>query len=305
MSMSGTPPAADSRIRQVALGIVIDEAASIFRDGFASGDNRGGIDLAAGIAVGVALLFIGVSLFGIFGVWLIDRKATEVAGKVFGLVETAVKVADAGVARVDELIGTSRTEVRQASDTITSVGARAEANRAVLIALNERLDTTLASRIAKMQRELTPVRDAMGSIGNAISVLNSLPMMADRAPRLASLDDAFNRLDELSADTTQLRSTLRALVAENGKELSAETVATLSGFTQRIEARLGEVQAKVQGVRADVAALQVRMDARQSKLLLIFNLFALLATLMLAWILYSQVVVIRHYRRRTGNGTVA
>ena len=260
--------------------------------------------IAAGTAVGVALLFIVVSLLGIFGVWLIDRKAAEVAGKVFGLVETAVKVVDTGVARVDELIATSRTEVRQAADTITSVGARAEANRAVLNALNERLETALASRIAKMQRELTPVRDAMGSIGNAISLLNSLPIMADRAPRLASLDDAFNRLDELSADTTQLRSTLRALVAENGRELSAETVATLNGFTQRIDTRLGDVQAKVQGVRADVAALQVRLEARQSRLLLVFNLLALLATMMLAWIGFSQIVVIRHYRRRNANGAV-
>ncbi len=167
----------------------------------------------------------------------------------------------------------------------------------MLNALNERLETSLAARIAKMQRELTPVRDAMGSIGSAISMLNSLPMMADRAPRLAALDEAFNRLDELSADTTQLRGTLRALVTEKGKELSAETVATLSGLTQRIDARLGEVQAKVQGVRAEVAALQVRLDARKSRLLLVFNLVALLATLMLAWILYSQIVVIRHHRR--------
>ena len=38
-------------------------------------------------------------------------------------------------------------------------------------------------------------------------------MMADRAPRLAALDETFNRLEGLSADATQLRGTLRALVA--------------------------------------------------------------------------------------------
>ena len=39
------------------------------------------------------------------------------------------------------------------------------------------------------------------------------------------------------------------------------------------------------------------LDARKSRLLFFFNLLALLTTLMLAWILYSQIVVIRHYRR--------
>ena len=198
-------------------------------------------------AITVAVLFIGLSLFGIFGVWLVDRRAAEIALKGFGLVETGVGVVDAGVARVNDLIATSRTEVRQASETITAVGARAEANRPVLNALNERLETSLAPRIAQMQPVLAPVRDAVGNIGNAVSLVNSLPTMADRAPRLAALDETFNRLEGLSADATQLRGTLRALVAAQTSGVTAETVATLNGLTQRIDTRLGEVQANVQG----------------------------------------------------------
>src|SRR6185436_11954181 len=88
----------------------------------------------------VAVLFIGLSLAGIFGVWLVERRATEIARKGFGFVESAVGVVDAGVGRVNELIATSRTEVRQAAETITATGARAEANSPVLSALNERLE---------------------------------------------------------------------------------------------------------------------------------------------------------------------
>jgi hypothetical protein len=249
-------------------------------------------------AVALAVLFISLSLFGIFGAWYVDRKATDVALKGFGLIETGVGVVDAGVGRVNELIATSRTEVRQASETITAVGAQAQANSPVLNTLNERLDTSLAPRIAQVQQVLAPVRDAVGTVGNAVSLLNSLPMMADRAPRLAALDETFNRLEELSADATQLRGTLRALVAEPKGGVTAQTVATLNGLTQRIDTRLGEVQANVQGVRADIAELQVRLDTRKSRLLFVFNLLALLSTLMLTWIVYTQVVVIRHHWSR-------
>jgi hypothetical protein len=148
-----------------------------------------------------------------------------------------------------------------------------------------------------MQQALAPVRDAVVAIGNAVSLANSLPMVADRAPRLAALDETFNRLEELSADSTQLRTTLRALAGPQKSQVTPETVAAVTALTQRIDARLGEVQAGVQGVRADIAALQLRLDARKSRLLLVFNLLALLMTLMLAWILYSQIVVIRHHRR--------
>ncbi|OAI42686.1 hypothetical protein AYO41_00700 [Verrucomicrobia bacterium SCGC AG-212-E04] len=248
-------------------------------------------------AITVSVLFIALSLIGIFGVWMVSHRATEIALKAFGLVETAVGVVDAGTARVNDLIATSRTEVRQASETITAVGGRAEANGPVLNALNERLETSLTPRIAQIQQVLTPVRDAVGKIGNAVSLLNSLPIMADRAPRLAALDETFNRLEALSADSTQLRGTLRALVVAQTSDITAETVATLSGLTQRIDTKLGEVQVSIKEVQAEIASLQDRLEKRRSRVLFAFNLLAGVATLMLGWILYSQIVVIRHYRR--------
>ena len=249
-------------------------------------------------AIALAALSIGLSLCGIFGVWFVERKATNVALKGFGLIETGVRVVDAGVERVDDLIATSRTEVRRASETITAVGAQAEANSPVLNALNERLETSLAPRIAQMEQALAPVRDAVGRIGNAVSLVNSVSMTAERAPRLAALDETFNRLEELSADAMQLRGTLRALVVAQKNDVTTETVATLNGLTQRIDIRLGEVQANVQGVRKDIAALQVRLATHKSQLLFVFNLLALLSTLMLVWILYTQVVVIQHHWAR-------
>ena len=258
-------------------------------------------------AITIAVLFIVVSLFGIFGAWLVDRKATDVALKGFGLIETGVQVVDAGVGRVNDLLATSRMEVRQASETITAVGAQPQANRPVLNALNERLETSLAPRIEQMQKVLAPVREALKNVADAVSLLSSLPMMADRAPRLAALDDALNRLEELSADGKQLRGTLRELVAGQNSDVTAETLASLNALTQRIDTRLAKVQANVQGVRDDIAALQVRLDTRKSRLLLAFNLVALLSTLTLTWIVYTQIVVILHHwtriRRPATSGT--
>ena len=245
-------------------------------------------------AIAIAVLFIGLSLFGIFGAWFVDRKATDVALKGFGLIETGVQAVDAGVGRVNELVATTRMEVRQASETITAVGAQPQANRPVLNALNERLETSLAPRIEQMQKVLAPVRDALKNVADAVSLLSSLPMMEDRAPRLAALDDTFNRLEELSADGKQLRGTLRELVAGQNGAVTAETLASLNALTQRIDTRLAKVQANVQGVRDDIAALQVRLDTRKSRLLLAFNLVAFLSTLMLIWIVYTQIVVIQH-----------
>src|SRR5438034_2783461 len=187
------------------------------------------------IAIALAVVFLGLSLLGTFGAWFVNRKATDVVLKGFGLIEVGVGVVDAGVNRVDDLIATSRTEVRQAAETITTAGAQAQANSPVLNALNERLETSLAPRIAQMQQVLAPVRDAIGTVGNAVSLLNSLPMMANRAPRLATMDETFNRLEEFSADATPLVATLSALVVEQKSDIAPETVAALKTLTQRID----------------------------------------------------------------------
>src|SRR4029078_12468403 len=91
---------------------------------------------------------------------------------------------------------------------------------------------------------------------------------------------------------------LRCSVIEQRSDIAPGTVAALKGLTQRIDTRLGEVQANVQAVRADVATLKDRLAKRQSRLLFVLNLVALLSTLMLAWILYTQFVVIRHHWAR-------
>ena len=92
--------------------------------------------------------------------------------------------------------------------------------------------------------------------------MSSFPMLAERAPRLAFLDESLDRLEALSADATQLRSTLRELANGRTTEIAPETVATLKALAERIDNRLGQVHAKVQSVRADVDDLKVRMRRR-------------------------------------------
>jgi len=260
--------------------------------------NEPGFRKGGRLAIILAGLFIILILPGIFGVWLVERRASEIAQKSFDLVGKSAGVVDAGVARVDGLIATSRTVVQQAAETVAAAGRRVAENRPVLKKLTERLETDLTPRIAQMRQALTPVRDAVSAAANAVELWNSLPAIAGRAPRLAALDASFDRLEELSADTTQLRGALRILVETQTSDLTDEPIAMINGLTQRIDTRLVEVQSNVEEVQAEIADLQAGLDARESRVLFIFKLVALLATLMLAWVLYSQVVVIRYHRAR-------
>ena len=245
----------------------------------------------------VAVLFIVLSIGGIVGAWWVNSVASNVTLKAFSVVETGVGIVDTGVGRVETLIQTGRTEVQQAEETVVTIAGNLQANHPVLTALSERLETRLGPTVDKIQEAMAPVRDALGTVSNAVSIANSIPFIQERAPRLEKIDTAFSRLGEMSADAQQLRSTLREAAAGQADQLTQETATTLTNLTSRVDTRLAEVETAVQEVQTEIQALQARLETLKSRLLLIYDLAALAATLLLLWVIYSQVVVIRHHAR--------
>lgn len=247
----------------------------------------------------VALLVIVLSLLGMLGAWGINSVASNITLKVFSVVQSGVAVVNTAVGRVDTLVQTARTEVQQAGETVTTVAGNLQENRPVLTALSERLETRLGPAVDNIQEAITPVQDALTTISSAVSFANSIPSVQERAPRLEQLEQTFTRLGALTADVQQLRSTLRTSVASEADKLTQATATALTDLAARIDAGLAEIQSSVQTLQSDITALQARIQERQSQLLLIYNLSALAATLLFAWVIYSQVVVVRHHWSRS------
>jgi hypothetical protein len=113
------------------------------------------------------------------------------------------------------------------------------------------------------------------------------------------LDQTLTRLGTLSADVQQLRTTLREATTAGADKLTQTAATALTDLTSRIDASLADIQSSVQALQSDITALQARLQERQSRLLLIYNLAALAATLLFIWVIYSQVVVVRHHWSRS------
>ena len=190
----------------------------------------------------VAILFILFSIGGIVGAWWLNSAASDVTLKVFSAVETGVGVIDAGVARVNALVETSRTEVQQAEETINTVAGNLQANNPVLAALSERLETRLGPTVDNIQEAIAPVRDALLAVSNVVSIANSIPFIQERAPGIEKVDATFNRLGDIAADTRQLRGTLQAAAAGRADQITAEAATTLTTLTTRIDTRLAEAR---------------------------------------------------------------
>ena len=257
------------------------------------------------LIVVMAVLVIVLSVGGIFGAWGISSAVSNVTLKVFSVIQTGAQVVDSVAGRVDTLVQTARSEIQQAKEMVNTAASNLQENRPVLTALSERLDNRLGPTVDKVQEALTPVHDVLVTVSGAVSFANSVPFVQERAPRLDQLDQTLSDLSGLVADVLQLRTTLRTAVTEKADQLTQGVATALTDLATRIDGKLADVQSSVQTLQTDIAALQVRVQRLQSALLLLFNLIALLATLVYIWVIYSQVVVIRHHWTRPTSFEVA
>ncbi len=243
----------------------------------------------------VAALVIMLSLAGIVGAWWVNSIASGITLKVFSVVQGGVEIIDTAAGRVDTLLQTTRNEVQQASETITTIAGNLQENHPILTALSDRLETRLGPGINTIQEAMSPVHDALVTVGSAVSFANSIPFIQERAPRLDQLDQTFTRLGTLAADVQQLTSTLKAATEAGADQLTQAAATALTDLTSRIDGGLADIQSSVQTLQADITALQARLQERQASLLLIYNLSALAATFLFIWVIYSQVAVVRYH----------
>ncbi len=247
----------------------------------------------------VALLVIVLSLGGIFGAWWMSSTVSDVTLKVFSVVKTGTDVVDTAVGRVDTLVQTARSEVQQAGETVNTLAGNLQENHPVLTALSDRLETRLGPTVDNIQGAIAPVHDALVTVSTALNFANSIPFIQERAPRLEQLEQTTTKLSALVADVLQFRTTLRTAVTEKADQLTQQAATALTNLASRIDGELASIQSDVQALQSDIAALQARLQALQSRLLVTYNLIALAATLLFLWVIYSQVVVIRHHWSRS------
>lgn len=253
----------------------------------------------------IAVLVLVISLGGIAGSWYANSVLSDVTNRVFVVVNSGVTLAETGVQRADELVGDGRAEVQNASETVTAVGQNLQENSPVLTALNDRLETRLGPTVELISTTLQPVVNALNTVDQVLGVLNAIPFIQEDAPKLAKLTAAVDGLTQLSADVQQFRTTLRETVVNEKNELTGEAVTVLTDTATRIDNRLAGLETAIQELQTEIDALQVRSAALNSRLLLIFDLAALLMTLLLIWIMYSQIVVIRDQWRGLRSGSAS
>jgi cell division protein FtsL len=237
--------------------------------------------------IGLSGLVVLISLIVILASWLLHSPLVEAAVTTMKVVERTAAGLDQPIQRVDASLEKLEKTGGLISNASAQIGQNIEDKGLVLTLLPESTEQELAESAQTAQETLAGVRQTLTTGLELYRAINRIPFVdlprpdKEQAKKLeASLARVKTRTEELRSEIADFRS-------------------GLSGRLDRVDRAVTALTDEIFGVREDLARLQIRLNSLEAFALrmqqvipsLLFTA-ELLLTLLLAFIIYTQIEVI-------------
>jgi hypothetical protein len=247
------------------------------------------------MGMAISVLVIIACLAGVAACWWLRGEVVGLMVRTDELVRSGTELAHTRIDGAERLVGEARQEVGRVEEKIQAALARVDGPRMAAQFVRRELREGLEPRLTKMREQIAPLRDTLTVASGFVDVLVSVESVRDRAVWLQDIQLAFDRLEELGEQVRSLAESLDQAADDDARE-EAEPVTALTRVATEIDGRLVEIGELTAGLRERVDIVEA--DARKftRRVTWITNISAILLTLIQAWIIYSQWVVIQRLR---------
>jgi hypothetical protein len=248
---------------------------------------QNGKRILAVILMALAVLFAALSVGGIFGTWRVSNSLTDGIVGVLSRVDTALETTDNGLNTLNTRVANARVEVDAFEEAVLIAAEEFVDNPVIITTLSDRLDLGIAPAILKARDTVESVRETLVGIQNAVQAVNALPFVSLDPPE----EGPLARLSEGIAALTEGVEAVRTGVREAKVEVAIQVVFRIGRATSRFDEGLGTIETAVTDLRGRVSELRSDVSRLKSRLVSWLDIAAVVITLILLWIIFSQVVL--------------
>jgi methyl-accepting chemotaxis protein len=246
-----------------------------------------------GIAITLSVLILLISVAGLVGAWVVQNTLSDVTVNLLQTVYDISGEVRQVILNVDQGLGEVRaitTEVSQISDQISQ---NVEDQGLLLLLLPQDKEDKLMENINALQETLSTVQGFLASLLEVYRAIDQIPFV--ELPKLSTeqVEQAEATLSGIQAQIDTLVQNIEAFRAG-----AADVISRVTEAADKITAGLDELSSNMQNLDTNLAALQDFAVRMQTTLPSLFALAALVISLFLAWVIYTQVELIRLYVRR-------
>jgi hypothetical protein len=163
----------------------------------------------------------------------------------------------------------------------------------LLLLLPQEKEDRLVASINSVQETLSTIQGFLASSMEMYRAINKLPFVSLPGPSIEQVEKLEAALSGIQADIATLQQNIQEFRAG-----AADVISRVTQAADKITAGLDELSGRMNNLDENLAALQDFALRMQTTLPRLFTLAALVISLFLAWVIYTQVELIRLYTGR-------
>jgi uncharacterized phage infection (PIP) family protein YhgE len=246
-----------------------------------------------GTVITLSAILLLLSTVGVIGAWVMQGKLSDATVALLQTAEDVAGRAQELIAQVEEPL----SEIQQISTTVAEVSADLSQNvkdegllKLLLPPEQEQKLTTLA---AKVQDTLATIHEVLSTAASLYQAIDQIPFITLPVPGLEKVREVEQTVSEIRIAIEELKAKVTEVRAG-----AADKIGMVTEIADQISTLLVEVLEKLAVLDSELEGFQQTVAAVKSAVPTAFVITAFLLTLVLVYIAYTQVEVIRLFVRR-------
>jgi len=251
-------------------------------------------------AIILSALVIVLCIGGIVGIWILEEPVSSATVQILHAVEISAQTLRDGIASVDATIVKLEKPIIVLEASSELLSHIIEDKGLLLTILPTTKEQELTTAAQSVQEKLASTYDFMDSIKEMVQAVNALPFIDLQADGLASVKTLRGQIDGMMTFVGDLKTGIGEIRSQASDNISkiTEAAADLSNLLAELRSDLAIVDTELTGIQDQAIRLQELMPK-------IILSSAIVMTLLMLWIGYTQIVMIDRVinRPQTSSGS--
>lgn len=246
-----------------------------------------------GVAIGLSILVILVSVALVVGTWVAGSTLSPVASQTLLVVENTagglsniVERLDQQLVDLEDITTSLRDATSQVSQNVTDKGL-------ILTLLPEESEQELVAHVDQLQQNLNSVVETLNAGLELYRSIDRLPFVSLPEPD----QQTISKLERSIADARDTIGEIKIGIQDFRAGVS-DNIGRVTDLLDDVTASLAEASRSLAQINSSLEAMQDLADRLGGKIQLIFTSLGIIITLFVAWLIYTQVEIMLLFIQR-------
>jgi hypothetical protein len=240
------------------------------------------------LVIAICVVVLILSVVTVIGTWSFVSKASTTVVELLNTVEKTSITIIAGLDKVTTRLDQAHQLAQDFQSGATQISQGVKDQGIILTLLPLLKDEQLKGAVQSIQDTFAGLKDNLATFANWVQIIGKIPflnMVGIDTSKLQGISDKISALQATVENITASAAEIRTQAAGG-----VEKLATAVG---NFDAQLTEINNSLTDIRTMVDRVQTSAGQLKTAIPTIFTSFAFALTLFLAWVIYSQVVLLR------------